>query len=112
MRNTRKRVPTKFGPDTEFELRPVVPVPFRANQETELERLKKRLLREALFDLAVPELNSYVRRAANEAAALAWMTPFPLLVFPTLFREKVDAALIQAERQASVRQRSLELLTV
>jgi hypothetical protein len=43
---------------------------------------------------------------------LAWVTQFPLLVFPALFEEKAETAMLQAKRQASVRQRSLELLSV
>lgn len=39
-----------------------------------------------------PQANSGLRRAANEAAALALVTPFPLLVFPGLFQEKADKA--------------------
>jgi hypothetical protein len=95
-----------------FEVRPVPPAPFRATQETELDQLKNRLLRERLYDLAEPVLNGYVRRAANEAAALAWVTAYPLLMFPALFDEKSATAMLQARRQASVRQRSLELLAV
>jgi len=106
-----QRVPTRFGPETRFEVRPVPPAPFRVTQETGLERLKNRLLREFLYE-AGPEFNGYVRRAANEAAALAWVTPYPLLVFPALFEEKAEAARLQGERQKSVRRRSLELLTV
>jgi hypothetical protein len=85
--------------------------PFRFVQENQFERLKKRLLVERLFELVNSTLNGYVRRAANEAAALAWLTPYPLLVFPTLFEEKADLALRQAERQEAVRERSRELLT-
>jgi hypothetical protein len=107
-----KRVPTRFAPETCFEVKPVPPAPFRATQENELERLKNRLLLQLLSNLIEPEKNGYVRRAANEAAALAWITPYPLLVFPTLFEEKAETALLQAEKQNSVRQRSLELLAV
>ncbi|HEU5125473.1 MAG TPA: hypothetical protein VFW05_15580 [Verrucomicrobiae bacterium] len=107
-----RRVPTRFGPETRFEVRPVPPAPFRAYQETELERLKNRLLREALNELAAPVFNADLRRAANEAAALAWTTGYPLLAFPALFDEKAELAMLQAKRQASVRRRSLELLAV
>ena len=82
-----RRVPTRFGPETRL-VKPVPPAPFRATQETELERLKNRLLVELLNDLNVPEMNVLVRRAANEAAALAWVTPYPLLAFPELFEKK------------------------
>ncbi len=112
MNRDARRVPTNFGPDTRFEVRPVPPAPFPAVEENGLELLKNRLLRDALYELGDARFNGYVRRAANEAAALAWVTPFPLLVFPTLFAEKTETALNQAERQISVRRRSLELLTV
>jgi hypothetical protein len=87
-------------------------VPFRAVQEAEFERLKGRLLRERLEELWEPERNAGVRRAANEAAALAWLTRYPLLVFPALFEEKAETALLHADRQDRVRVRSRELLVV
>ena len=80
-------MPAEFGPETRFELRAMPPAPFRATQETEFERLKNKLLAEQLAG-AAPELNAPLRRAANEAAALAWVTFYPLLVFPVLFEEK------------------------
>jgi hypothetical protein len=101
-----------FAPETRFELRPASPAPFRAVQESAFERLKDRLLAQRLGELFEPEFNSDLRRAANEAAALAWVTPYPLLVFPALFEEKAQAALTQAERQGVIRQRSRELLAV
>ncbi len=109
--NTR-RVPARFGPETRFEIKPAPPAPFRAVQETQFERLKNRLLQERLEEALETGLNSQLRRAANEAAALAWVTPYPLLVFPALFEEKAAASLLHAERQAEIRQRSRELLAV
>jgi len=109
MNTTYRRLPTRFAPETRFDVRPAPPVPFRALHETELERLKNRLLRERLA-AAKPELNIPLRRAANEAAAMAWVTNFPLLVFPTLFEEKVGTALFQAARQEYILERSRELL--
>jgi hypothetical protein len=107
---TYQKLRTRFGPETRFNVRPLPPAPFRALQETELERLKNRLLRERLATNSELELNTPLRRAANEAAALAWITPVPLLVFPTLFEEKARTALLQAARQESIRERSRELL--
>jgi hypothetical protein len=107
-----RRVPTRFGPETRFELKPVPVAPFRAVQETKFERLKNGLLDQRLGELLDPAFNSYVRSAANEAAALAWVTPYPLLVFPALFEEKADSALLFAEKQEDVFERSRELLTV
>ena len=111
MNATYRRVLTRFAPETRFEVTPVT-APFRAGRETEFERLKTRLLSERLETVWEPEVNSQVRRAANEAAALAWVTPFPALVFPVLFEEKAEEARLRAERQEEVRQRSLELLAV
>ncbi|MGA2853547.1 MAG: hypothetical protein ABSE90_05405 [Verrucomicrobiota bacterium] len=123
MNRNKTRVPTEFGPETRFELRPAStlrsssatedgpPAPFRATWETEFERLKNRLLAEQLAG-ATPEWNVPLRRAANEAAALAWMTFYPLLVFPVLFEEKTAAAVRQAERQARIYADSRELLAV
>ena len=108
----RRRVPARFGPETRFELRPAPPAPFRATQETEFERLKSRLLARQLAEAPTPELNPPLRRAANDAAALAWATLYPLLVFPVLFEEKTQAALRQAERQARIFESSRELLAV
>jgi len=110
MNTNYRRVPTEFGAERGFEVRPAPPAPFRSVQENRLERLKNELLFERLGD--EPRHNSYVRRAANEAAALAWVTPYPLLVFPALFEEKADMALAQAVRQKQVLERSRELLVV
>lgn len=110
MRQNRQRVKARFGRETRFEVRPLPPAPFRALQETGLERLKEQLLRERLARTRQVELFAPLRRAANEAAALAWVTNFPLLVFPALFEEMAQAAMLQVRRQARVRDRSRELL--
>lgn len=102
----RFNVPTKFAPETRFEVRPN---PFLAARENEFERLKARLLAEELRE-AETELNAPLRRAANEAAAIAWATLYPLLVFPTLFEEKIAAAIRQAERQARIFKKSREIV--
>jgi len=101
MKKNKTVVPTEFGPETWFELRPAPPAPFRATQETEFDRLKNKLLSEQLVE-ATPELNAPLRRAANDAAAIAWETVFPLLVFPVLFEEKTDAAVLRVKRQARI----------
>jgi hypothetical protein len=111
MNQNQKLVPTRFDPETRFELRPTPPAPFRALQETELERLKNRLLAAQLAHATEPELNTPLRHAANEAAALAWVTLYPLLVFPGLFEEKTRAAILQARRQARIFASSRELIT-
>ena len=110
MNNNNNKLRARFGPETRFEVRPAPPAPFRATQETEFERLKNRLLTETLLATAQPELNVAIRRAANEAAALAWVTFYPLLVFPALFEEKTGSALRHADRQANIYAKSPELV--
>jgi len=56
------------------------------------------------------DLAALIRRAANEASALAWTTPFPLLMLPGLLEEKVRSARRQAEQQKIVFKRSRRLL--
>ena len=108
----KNRVATRFAPETRFELRPAPPAPFRANLESDFEQLKNRLLDEHLADNDRPELNAPLRRAANEAAALAWVSRYPLLVFPALFEEKTAAAVRQARRQARIYANSRELVAL
>ena len=110
MNKTNYKLPAEFRPETRFEVRPAPPAPFRATQETEFERLKNRLLTETLLAATRPELNAAIRRAANDAAALAWVTFYPLLVFPALFEEKLRHALRHAERQARIYDTSPELV--
>jgi hypothetical protein len=112
MKTNENRVPARFGPETRFEVRPAPPAPFRAMEETEFERLKGRLLTRHLAEVPAPELITPLRRAANDAAALAWATVVPLLVFPVLFEVKIADALRHTARQACIRERSRELLAV
>ena len=85
-----------------FAVNPVPAAPFRSTHETELERLKNRLLRELIASALTPDLYAPLRRASNEAAALAWATAFPLLVLPELLREKAEAARHYTRKQASL----------
>ena len=110
MNKKYRRVPTTFGPETGFEVKPTPPGPFRARQEAELERLKAQLLMERLAGSWGSALTSRLERAANEAAALAWVTRYPLLVFPALFEEMAETASLRARRQEQVRRRSRVLL--
>ena len=102
-----KYVPTRFALETQFEVKTV---PFRATETTELEKLKNRLLRQLLNEVVDPDQNALLRRAANDAAAIAWATSQPLLFFPVLLEEKAQAALVQLQHQKQVRQRSPNLV--
>jgi hypothetical protein len=110
MKTNRRKILTRFEPTAYFDVAPVAAVPFRGTQETELEQFKHRLLREALNETADAEIGGHLRRAANEAAAAAWITPCPLLFLPALFEEKVTAARQQFARAQSVRVRSRRIL--
>jgi hypothetical protein len=110
MNTDKNRVQTRFAPETRFEVRPAPPAPFRAVQDTEFEKLKERLLVSQLELVQDPALNAPLRRAANEAAALAWIHFCPLLVYPLLFEEKARLALRQAKRQARILSINRELL--
>jgi len=110
MKTKRTKLLTRFGPETRFDVAPVHAVPFRGARETELEQLKNRLLRQALDAAADAEFYAPLRRAANDAAAVAWMTPFPLLFLPELFGEKMAVARRQFERAQNVRTRSQRIL--
>ncbi len=61
----------------------------RSDGQAHLPRLKLRLLGERLDANSTPDSARPLRQAANVAEALAWETPYPLLVFPCLFEEKV-----------------------
>jgi hypothetical protein len=95
-----------------FARAPEPPAPFRGVGEDDLERLKHRLLRAQLDTVATPSLLPLLRRAANEAAALAWLEPDPLLVFPLLLEEKAAAARRRHHKQGLVRSRSEAIVEV
>jgi hypothetical protein len=75
-----------------------------------LEHLKERLLEEKLREY--PDSYLCLRRAAEEAASLAWITPCPLLVLPVLLAEKLDQANRQAQRQREIRNRSRAIMVL
>jgi hypothetical protein len=110
MNRNSKKVPSRFAPETRFEVILVPPAPFRGSMENKLEALKHRLLAKVLNEIKDIDLNVLIRRVANEASALAWTTPFPLLMLPSLLDEKVQSARRQAERQKAVLKRSHRLL--
>ncbi|MGB9603896.1 MAG: hypothetical protein ACP5MG_12755 [Verrucomicrobiia bacterium] len=103
--NEKLTIPTRFGPEVSFFLTPSITVSFRGMVDTELERLKNRLLREAL-ERAEPEFYSLLRRAANEALALAYTTPYPILFFPLLFEEKVAEARKFYSKQRKIKEKT------
>lgn len=69
---------------------------------TELVRLKERLLGERLPEDTEPSLRRLARLEATEAEALSWLTMVQLLVFPVLLDEKLAGLHRYAIRQRSV----------
>jgi hypothetical protein len=110
MKTNNKKIRAVFGPETRFEIIPVNSPPFWTF-ETGLERLKSELLSEQLNALQDEQLNSCIRRAANEAAELALGTCYPLLLFPALFQERIDK-IVSFEDRTYAGQVGLELLEV
>ena len=109
--NTRyKTGPTRFKPKPRSAAGPLRLDLARRNQQAEFQRLQKQLLLQRQAQLAARAADNRLLSAAREAAALAWVTPYPLLVFPLLFDEKADLALASAQRQEEIRQRSRQLL--
>ena len=108
-KTTNTRLRTKFAPEIRFEVTPEAAAPARGDLENALEQFKARLLRDTLRETPYPEFDPLLRRAANEAAALAWLTPFPLLLLPGLIDEKARQAVELGLRQERVRTRSRKL---
>ena len=79
--------------------------PMRGAIEGQLEKLKERLLGPVLEQISNTELMKIISSAANEAAALAWLTVCPMLVLPDLLEEKIRATLKKWEKQEQLRRR-------
>ena len=71
--------------------------------------LRQQLLLQQLREAPDSATHALIMRQANEAAFLAWLTPYPLLTFPCLFEERAVAATEQARRQARLYWHGLEL---
>ncbi len=79
----------------------------RADESRILAGLRDRLLDEALESARVTGwARRLVRLAALEAEARAWVTPFPLLLFPELFEEKAREVSGYVARQERLRRHS------
>lgn len=110
VQNTHSKwLPAKRAPETNVGLSSLHRAK-RATTDLELELLKNRLLREQVKKGATASAFPALVRAANEAAALVWLTPYPLLFLPSLLEEKADIAIKHVAQQAVIRRRSQALL--
>jgi hypothetical protein len=82
----------------------ILDAPVRGAVEDQIESLKERLLQPILQSLSA-DLVKEISWAANEAAALAWLTVCPILVLPILLEEKIQETLKKREKQQGLRQR-------
>ena len=89
----------------------VRPSPRRVT-DLALKQLRGRLLQPLLATTDNPVLLAALRRAAAEAESLAWLTPCPLLVLPTLIEEKAREARFYARRQAGLRDATRDWLSL
>lgn len=112
MKTKNDRVETRFGPPIRFRMKPASGRLGRSGQTEEFERLKERLLSEELNKVTTTKAGPALRRAALDAAAVAWTTPYPLLVLPELLREKAATAHAYVDRQETVLRRSQILLSL
>jgi hypothetical protein len=110
MRTRARKLRTRFEPETRFDVPARPALPFRAVLENQLERLRERLLRQALEENLGAGAAVALRWAARDAAALAASTAYPLLILPELFAEKARAALARSTRQELIRERSRMLM--
>ncbi|HEY9173029.1 MAG TPA: hypothetical protein VI136_12145 [Verrucomicrobiae bacterium] len=106
MNENTQRLRPRFARPTRFAVRPALVPNRHGPADLELEALKSRLLAEQTRVARAFVPGDLLRQAADEAASLAWLTPYPLLVLPTLLEELVDTAAARARKQADIRQRS------
>ena len=78
----------------------------------ELERLTHCLLSKQLSVSTDPQAQHWMKRAADEAASIAWATTYPLLVLPVLLEEKLSVARRKAELQRSIYLRSQAIIAL
>lgn len=88
------------------QLEPAASEEGSRNPVIELDQLKSRLLEQELGHSTDVCLRTALQRAADEAASLAWMTPFPLLFLPGLLEEKLTEAWQRHQLQCAIQVRS------
>lgn len=107
--NNKLEIPTRFEPDVNFYVMPAITVSFKETVDTDLEKLKNRLIKEAL-ERAEPEFYPLLRRAANEAMAIAYTTPYPTLFYPLLFEEKAAKMRNVFKKQRFIKEKTRQLV--
>ena len=107
----KRNVDLRFDPKVRFGVTSSQPA-WSQSSVSALEQLKERMLGEKLRECLDSSVHLCLRRAAEEAASLAWITPWPLLILPVLLAEKFDQANRQAQRQREIRNRSRAIMVL
>lgn len=102
-------ISTQFDNEVAFEMTPLPGVVPSDTVQLRFVELQNRLVEETLHETPNPFLREGLHQAANEAAALSWTTPYPLLVMPVLFNEKVHAVRLRLGKQHRVAMKSQSL---
>ena len=105
-----EKLKSRFEPDPRVGLDHEIIVPSKERLDARLEAFKNRLLKRFLDEAPAVAFRAPLRRAANEAAALVWLTPYPLLLLPALMEEKARIACEQATLQKQIKLRSQEMI--
>jgi hypothetical protein len=90
-----------------FELFPTIE---RGVLESQFANLKEELLEDLLAETDTLALEPRLELAANEAAAVAWTTDYPLLVFPALLDEFARRERTRESRQQQIRAKTEKLM--
>lgn len=98
-----------FDTEVAFEMTPLPGVVPSETVQLRFVELQNRLVEETLRETPNPFLREGLHQAANEAAALSWTTPFPLLVMPVLFSEKAHSVRLRLGKQHRVSMKSQSL---
>ncbi|HTI99737.1 MAG TPA: hypothetical protein VL527_12720 [Dongiaceae bacterium] len=112
MNGRSRKLKTMFEKPTRFRALVKPAAAARGDIEVELNQLKERLLHQLTQETTPDSVHRALRQAADEAAALVWLTPYPLLFLPSLLEEKALAARQKAGRQEQIRERSTTLLSL
>jgi hypothetical protein len=109
--NTRgQEVPTRFRTETRFVLEPKFAPLTHDAAHAAFEDLKTSVLQPVLTKTLDLTLRRQLHLAANEAAAAAWTTPFPLLFLPALLEEKASEVHRYVARQQEVEEATQDFI--
>ena len=95
-------LPILFEPEVSFTVRPTARTASIDPVSIGLARLKKTELQRHRNTLRVPFKRRLIHSALNEAESIAWASPYPLLVFPELAKEKAAWATHYIRRQEEI----------